>query len=165
MKYDTTFTNRLRAVKTDFINKNNRAEKDLQSFNNYRRNHPVGTRNNRGEPRWQGSAAETQLKEDIKTGYHAGKKPMEMWEHPSRTCYKKFPLKVFRDHIYQEIRLVKWLAYYKTKLRDKGYVFSDDEEEGPQLGEADNDEGAIEVVDDEGRLLEAPLVEEDNENE
>jgi len=151
MKYDSTFTNRLRSVKNDHDKKDTRADQDLQSFNNFMANHPTPAVNSRGEPRWQGSEAERQLKEDIKNQYHVGKKPKDLWEDAERQSYKNYPLKVFRDHIYQEVRLRKWLAFTKAKLREKGHVFSDDEEGG-----AAADEDAIEVVDEDGFLLNAP---------
>ena len=58
-----------------------------------------------GRRRWEGSAAEKLLKEDMKEGMHKIMKPKELWE--SRAEYAEFELKVFRNHIYQS---------HKTKI-------------------------------------------------
>jgi len=167
MKYDEAFTRRLGAVQKDFIKKADRATHDQASFDNYRQSHPVEAMNQRGEPRWEGSIAQAQLKKDIQEQYHVGKLPKELWEDEgeSRNSYKDYPLKVFRDHIYQEIRLRKWQYYTIKERKKKGDIkFDADslEEDADDVVEVDDE--AIEVVDGEGRLVETGDAEDEDED-
>jgi hypothetical protein len=50
---------------------------------------------------WHRSNAHPLLKEDITDGLHKVLMPSELWE--TREEYKQFSLKVFRNHIYQEL--------------------------------------------------------------
>lgn len=119
--YDTTFTNRLRAVKVDAASKKKRAEIDKQNYDNYRELHPVASSNSRGEPRWQGSDAEKYLKQDIdeilklEDEEEKIKRLVPKALHKTRPEYQEFGLKVFRDHIYQEKRLRKFLHFIKLE--------------------------------------------------
>jgi hypothetical protein len=53
----------------------------------------------RGEPRWEGSAAQEQLEEDVAAGLDVGKTPMEL--HKTRALYQEFSLTKFRKHLDQ----------------------------------------------------------------
>lgn len=66
---------------------------DLQKY-------PKKATNIRGEPRWEGSAAEKFLKKDVDDGLHLGKDLKELWA--TRDEYKAFTKTVFRKHIDQE---------------------------------------------------------------
>ena len=83
----------------------------------------VGAGRDKPYPRWQGSAAERLLKLDIDRGLHKRLLPHELRAHKDRAEYRKFPLKVFRDHIYQELQNRKersyWLAWKKEKEEEK----------------------------------------------
>jgi hypothetical protein len=78
-------------------------------------------------PKWQGSIAKVMLLQDlifvIQHDFLRGPnriKPEKWWLSSSE--YKKYPLKVFREHIYQEIRSMKqtnWNNYKKNKDRQK----------------------------------------------
>jgi hypothetical protein len=63
---------------------------------------------------WHKSEAQTFLSKDIDAGKHSI--PAALWE--SRIAYMEFPLKTFRDHIYQELKRregVKTKARFKKK--------------------------------------------------
>ena len=157
MEYNDAFTRRLGSVKKDFEKKAKRATLDQASFDNYRLNHPEEALNHRGEPRWEGSLAQAQLKKDVEEKYHLGKKPKELWEDKGedRKSYKDYPLKVFRDHIYQEIRLKKWQHYTIQERMKKGLVLDKDDGDIDDADGVEIDDEALEVVDDDGRLLDA----------
>ena len=61
---------------------------------------------------WHQSEAHAFLSKDIDAGKHKAMHPSVLWE--SRIEYMEFPLKTFRDHIYQEL---KKRADLKTKAR------------------------------------------------
>jgi hypothetical protein len=122
---DDLFTDHLRAVKNDVISKIKRADLDQEAFNNFRANHPVKATNHREEPRWEGSEAQRQLKEDVANQYHCDKAPQVLWNDPERACYKAYPLAVFRSHIYQEERLIKFQMYTAMEGKKKGKVADD----------------------------------------
>jgi hypothetical protein len=56
-------------------------------------------------PRWQGHPAQYLLRLDIKGGNTEGHSPMSL--RASRPLYRLFPLQVFRDHIYKELKALK----------------------------------------------------------
>jgi hypothetical protein len=56
----------------------------------------------RGHPRFDGSAAQRCLKQDIDNGEDKGLKPKAFWH--TRREYEDFPLKVFRNHLSHERR-------------------------------------------------------------
>jgi len=70
-------------------------------------------------PTWQGSVAEQCLKEDIDQGKHLDIKPQQLLE--SRPEYSPWSnhLKVFRDHIQQEVRARKERPYWMARRKEK----------------------------------------------
>lgn len=60
--------------------------------------------------RWAGSDAERLLKDDVDHGRHLSLTPSQL--RNSRLEYQEWPLKVFRDHITQEVRSRKTQAYW-----------------------------------------------------
>lgn len=78
---------------------------------------PVATHNYRGELRWEGSAAEAWLRVDVSTGKSERVKPKAL--HNSRAAYRVFPLKVFREHIYQERRCQKYYTWRNESGKPK----------------------------------------------
>jgi hypothetical protein len=70
---------------------------------------PAPTHNYRNEPRWEGSEAQRLLKEDVSANRHAATPPKQLYN--SRPEYQDYPLKVFREHIYQEVRFVKFCTW------------------------------------------------------
>jgi DNA repair exonuclease SbcCD nuclease subunit len=112
-----------------------------------------------GEPRWEGSLAQAQLKKDVEEKYQVGKKPKELWEDngENRESYRDYPLQVFRDHIYQEIRLRKWINFTIQERREKGLVLDDEDAEEESVVVRDDgievDYDGIAVVDGNDNLL------------
>ena len=68
---------------------------------------------------WHQSPAKLLLKEDVDKGKHIEMDPMDL--HSTRAEYLTFPLKVFRNHIYQEVnrnaKRASRFAKKKTRLR------------------------------------------------
>lgn len=91
--------------------------------------HPLSMQDCRGVPRWAKSAAEEYLKLDINNGLHLQMRPMELRE--TRDEYKKYPLKVFRKHIYQEVKSRKKRRKDKTKIKEEEQ--SEDEEDDQSI--------------------------------
>ena len=73
----------------------------------------------RGYPVFQGSEAERQLKEDMDNGLHEQYKPQELYNHPDRAEYRRWPLDVFRNHIHQELRIRIEGKYWKEYKKEK----------------------------------------------
>ena len=123
MSFDDAFVRRLDTVRKDYLKKVNRCEKDHQAYLIAKQNHPTPEFNCRGEPQWNGSAAQVLLKELVEKGEHKGVEPKILWS--SREEYQMYSLKTFRDHIYQEERLLKFQHYLsmlkKCKLDELQY--------------------------------------------
>ena len=66
---------------------------------------------------WDGSEAQSLLKEDIKRGLHKQMRPKLLWN--SRPQYQDFDLKTFRDHIHQQTRSEIETNYWIVKKRKK----------------------------------------------
>lgn len=109
MEFNGDFTRRLASVRDDYKKKLERCEKDQQAHIIAKQNHPTPTYNSRGEPQWNGSVAQKLLKELIAKGEHTGKKPEDIRE--KKREFKVYSKQVFRDHIYQEQRLLKFNNY------------------------------------------------------
>ena len=71
--------------------------------------------NPRGYPQWEGSAAERLLKIDIDTHEHKKMEPRMLYQ--KRKEYQEFPLEVFRNHIYQEVRSRTGSLYWSAKKK------------------------------------------------
>ena len=106
MEFDSAFVRRLGTVRDDYVKKLDRCQKDLQAYNIAKRNHPTPELNHRGEPQWNGSPAQKLLKDAIAKGEHKGVKPADL--RATREEYQVYSLQTFRDHIYQEERLLKF---------------------------------------------------------
>jgi hypothetical protein len=115
--FDDSFVRRIKAVRDDHLKKVHRCEEDLKAYTAAKLNHPTPALNWRGEPQWNGSEAQMQLKELIALGKHVGKQPKELWN--SSNHFKVYTLKSFRDHIYQEKRLLKFNAYVQHLKQKK----------------------------------------------
>jgi len=111
MVFNSIFTRRLDAVAVNHNSKKSRCAEDLKAFKQYRAKYPVRSHNDFGMPRWEGSEAERLMKKDMKEGKHAGLKPEE-FRATRPTVFGVIPLPVFRDHIYQELKLWKFHNKY-----------------------------------------------------
>lgn len=101
------FPGRLSRARTNVKNKKGVGETEMALLAADRLVCPKPTHNHRGEPRWEGSAAEAFLKQDVKKNKHELMTPKEFYN--SRPEYKAWSLKVIRKHIQQEVRLIKWI--------------------------------------------------------
>lgn len=110
------FPRRFKALRSQVKAGINRAADDQKAFDMFVKNHPKSTKAAGDYPEWEGSEAQALLKEDMLEGKHTTMQPEELYE--SREEYKLFPLKVFRDHIYQEIRTTKYL--HQLTITGKG---------------------------------------------
>jgi hypothetical protein len=119
MKYDSAFVRRLKAARDDYLAKSARCEKDLEAFRVAKKNHPTPEFNSRGEPQWNGSKAQQLLKEIVAKGEHLGDhtKPAKIWE--ATEAFQVYSLDMFRDHIYQEERLLKFQNYVESLKKRK----------------------------------------------
>ncbi len=117
MKCDDAFARRLKTVRDDYMKKVDRRDKDFVAFQRAKQNHPTPALNSRGEPQWNGSEAQRLLKELVASGGHEGIAPKELWQ--SSDEYQKYTLQSFRDHIYQEERLLKFRNYLEMLQEQK----------------------------------------------
>jgi hypothetical protein len=76
-------------------------------------NHPAPTHDCRGVPRWEGSAAERLLKQDMDDDLCGTMKAKELY--PTRCEYGEFPPTVFRKHVDQERQYRKFIAQLAAK--------------------------------------------------
>jgi hypothetical protein len=123
MQCDDTFFRRLKTVRDDYLKKVERCQMDLEAFTIAKKNHPTPKKNSRGEPQWNGSIAQNLLKEAVKLGHHLEVTPRDLWIKKKE--YQVYSLQTFRDHIYQEQRLLKFQHYVgslkKKKLSELQY--------------------------------------------
>lgn len=117
MKFDEAFVRRIKSVRDDHLKKVNRCEEDLEAYTVAKQNHPTPEFNARGEPQWNGSEAQRQLKAMVANGEHVGEQPKALWA--ANDEFRKYSLKSFRDHIYQEQRLQKFNYYVQMLKQEK----------------------------------------------
>jgi hypothetical protein len=117
MKNDGDFIRRIKSVRDDHLKKEERCQGDLQAYTIAKLNHPTPELNARGEPQWNGSEAQKKLKELVANDQHAGKKPKELWD--ANNDFQRYSLRSFRDHIYQEQRLIKMNNYVEQLKQAK----------------------------------------------
>lgn len=120
MVYDTTFANRLRAVKSDSASKIQRATTDKENLQAFRAKFPKQATNSLGEPRWEGSEAQCLLKTDLEVILKLPQEEIDKQLEPKvlyskNETYRVFSLPKFRDHIYQEIRRRRFMKYSETE--------------------------------------------------
>jgi len=109
MSCDDAFVRRLGTVREDYIKKLARMMSDLKAHDIAKKNHPTPEFNIRGEPQWHGSAAQRRLKAMVAEGKHEGKEPKSLYLDAAD--FQVYSLQTFRDHIYQEERLLKFNRY------------------------------------------------------
>ena len=110
------FENRLANARKIIGAKKQHAATELAMLQQDRLAHPFPSTNHRGEPQWEGSAAQKVLKKDVENKKH---------ETMSRTAfynlrpeYDAFPKTVIDGKIQQEERLLKFMKQMRNK---KGY--------------------------------------------
>ena len=117
LKYGTTFTRRLLALRKQVGEGKSRADEDLEAFLAAKANHPPPARNHRGEPQWNGSEAQRLLAIDMEMEKNLDLDPWELWD--SRDEYLEFKLTTFRSHIYQADRTKRYLHTRKAQANKK----------------------------------------------
>lgn len=112
------FRGRLLDMRKQITEKKALASVDAAALANDQKIHPKSSHSVRGEPRWDGSAAQQLLKNDIKDNKHKTMTPKDL--HKSRSDYfDNYPLSVFRKHIDQEVRRQRIRASRQEKNNPK----------------------------------------------
>lgn len=99
---------------------------DQAAVNQYKNKYERANTTNRGEPFWNGHAAEALLKAfvkqqrtDIDKGVIARNKlPAEVYS--TKDAYKEFSLETFRNHYYREMRALREEVYWQKKRNREG---------------------------------------------
>ena len=114
MECDDTWKRRLKALFDNHEKKSAMAAADEEAVKQFRLAHPIQPEDAFGNQRWDGSQAQKDLREDMANGRHElpqfKGKPSLLWA--SRQSYRRFTKRQFRDHIYQEKKLTKFLNYW-----------------------------------------------------
>lgn len=112
------FKTNLKALRARFVQYKEGAAYGSSALAHDRQLHPVDQNPpNRAYPRWDGSAAQGLLKEDIRDKKHVGVQPKDL--HQTRDEYKAFPEEVFSKHIQQELRSVRESSYWLSRPKRK----------------------------------------------
>lgn len=113
----TNFSSRLATIRHQTKRDNGRAADDLAAFEAFQALNIAHTHSPHGYPEWESSKAQKRLQKDIDDGLDKMLTPLELWCF--REEYDDYPLKVFRDHIYQEHRTRKFYHTLKVKGKSK----------------------------------------------
>lgn len=148
LKYDSNFTRRLKSVETYYVKKHKRQLDDQIAYDLFRTNNPIIW-----EGRWAGSDAQKEFKKDMAAGKNKEfNAPKDF--HASNPNYMKFGLTKFRDHIYQENRLVKFNNYVgdlKAKKKS-GVAGSEGKSDNNNENGSDNESNSEDAIDDDEQL-------------
>ena len=109
----TKLAGHIRALRRQVAEDTSRAQDDARALAHDRKLFPTRATNYRGEPRWQGSKAETMLKLDVKSQKQKMMLPEDFYA--SRPEYKEFSEDVIRQHIYQEMKLQTYFTWRNEK--------------------------------------------------
>lgn len=116
---EAAFKGYLETIIGQMGNKESRAERDDSAVKQFRQLHPKPATNHRGEPRWEGSAAEAKLKAVVDKGEHKQKDVKPRHLRDTDEDFQAFQPKTFRNHIYQEVKSRKFQNYVKDKAEQK----------------------------------------------
>ncbi len=100
------FSGRVSSLRSTIKDRNNRAGEDEQHFAECLNNHPGSAFSHKGFMQWQGSEAQELTKKDIAENLHVTMGKQGLYGLRPE-YYDNFPLKDFRDKIYQEVRTAK----------------------------------------------------------
>jgi hypothetical protein len=121
--YEKNFGNNLRNLRKALIMQQDRADEDDAAVQHDLGLYPRLPADARGYPRWDGSAAQQLLIQDVKEGRHVVKaKALQQ----TRAEYKDYPLKVFADHVHQEKRALLGKSYWLFRVNKKKNNDDDD---------------------------------------
>jgi hypothetical protein len=115
--HEDNFKTNLKNLKQAIKDKQEYAVIDSAAFAHDSRVNPPVEQTAKGCPRWNGSAAEALLKQDMDDGLHLTMKPAVL--RMTRSEYQAYPLAVFRPHIGQEKRSRLNNAYWLAKKKKK----------------------------------------------
>lgn len=108
------FESRLRTARKFVTAKSTRASEELALLQQEQQMFPFPTTNRlTGEPRWEGSEAQTLLKEDVKNRVHETMTREEFYL--SRPEYQQFFKRTIDGHVPQEVKSIKFLAQYRGR--------------------------------------------------
>jgi hypothetical protein len=124
-EYEKNFGDRLRRLRKTLKTQQERADEDDAAVQHDLALFPRSAADARGYPRWDGSAAQRFLRQDMKEGRHVLKaKALQ----ETRQEYKVYPLKVFNDHIHQEKRALLGTSYWLFRKKGKAKEDEDDDD-------------------------------------
>ena len=118
------FERRLKSIQESLSRKITRAEDDKAALLHDRQIKPKPTHNHLGQPRWEGSAAETFLKRDLVRGKDLNISLEEFYH--SRMEYEVFEYSIFTKHIDQEQQLRKLKRANEDRIAAKKKNKNDD---------------------------------------
>lgn len=114
------------------------ARRDSRDVQRDRSLYPRKTHNQRGELVWDIHPAKKKLRKDVKRGKHLKMTPSELRQ--TRPEYRLFRKSIFRQRIYQEVRLQKfinWLELDRVMKKKAGTKAREQEaSRDPKLGRA-----------------------------
>jgi hypothetical protein len=110
------FAARLESLRQSVKGSTTRANEDLIAFETYKSLHKVSLFSHLGYIEYQGSEAQRLLRKDIQEGRHISLGKKELYELRPE-YFTEFPLNVFRDKLYQEIRTAKYV--HTTRVKGK----------------------------------------------
>ena len=109
------WASRLAALRTCYKESHLRAENDSLLYQLDQLNRPQKDTDSIGRPRWNGSAAASELRDDIAAGAHLAMERKTLYE--LRPSYKVFEFSVFSKHVHHELRRLKRLNDPNWKKR------------------------------------------------
>ena len=101
------FAARLHSLRETMKSSNTRSMEDRNAFEVYKALHTVSLTSNHGYIEYQGSESQRLLQKDIANGLHISMGKRDLYAFRPE-YFDQFPLNVFRDKIYQEIRTGKY---------------------------------------------------------
>ena len=114
----SVFKRRFKSLLTIVSLKRHRAAEDAADLANDRQIHPRPILNQRGEPQWIASESKALLEDDVANGNAKSMSPKELYL--SRPEYQmEYGLEVFRKHIYQELKTVKFRRQWGDGKRNE----------------------------------------------
>lgn len=107
------FKGRLAAARKIIAEKDARAASELALLQQDRAIHPAPSTNHRGEPRWDQSAAQALLKQDVAAKKYETMSHVAFYQ--SRPEYQAYPKSVIMGHVAQEVRLKLFENQYRGR--------------------------------------------------
>ena len=107
------FEGRIKTVRKLVNESSKRSTTELEMLRQDRAVCPPAAFNHRGEPRWDQSAAQTFLKQDVADKKHETMSRTAFYN--SRPAYKLFQKSTISKHVDQEVRTLKFLKQYRAR--------------------------------------------------